>query len=701
MTSTFMRTQSTEPPGAQLSRPPNPWNMVILACAVLGVIGSSLLWIQESTLPAIFAATASGLGTAAAVIASARHARRQLIVDNAVEALAPILGVRNVARSLVKATRWRGGFTGYPQMVSIRYGRTINDHDGVWRAKVVDTAARNFDGTYKVDAHDRRRKHLKLRLDVEEMTKESAKTAEALRAQNVIQDLLGKDTTVDTTEDADGIKSIEVTGIPSAKLSIGARRSGVERVIAASMPGRLKANWDLEHDRVEFQRRKPLPTMIRPPHEHSPIALDHEVYKDFKVPLAVAEEEELLEWWVAVQAHLMVVGGTGSGKTVLLHGATQRVTQAGWRTWVIDGKRIEFIGFRGWPNVEIVAARIEHQVRAVLAAHELMEERYSRVEVGEASLADFEPLLLVIDELTTFLKRAERWWKKVKPKGAPVKPPVLELIADIARLGRSAKIHMIVGLQRPDVEFVGGEMRDNFGARVSMGRLSPQGAMMMWDSAAIGVSIPRTARGRAICLNSQSRPVEAQTFFAPNPDPNSPGYDQDFVNSVRPKATLYSRKMIEVLEAKEDIDGETIPLTFDDYAAAEIIQYDAEYEKLHARIPSADNDRRNPILSTKALLLSEAPAETESDDSPESDPEDLFKGYEPEAYAGPEELTAGDLILVDENLGQWGVVESVEPDFRDDAALTVDYRDFESGEPETITLSSDSSLTTRRPSTID
>jgi DNA segregation ATPase FtsK/SpoIIIE-like protein len=361
--------------------------------------------------------------------------------------------------------------------------------------------------------------------------------------------------------------------------------------------------------------------MIRPPQEHSLIALDHEVYKDFKVPLAMAEEEELLEWWVAVQAHLMVVGGTGSGKTVLLHGATQRVTQAGWRTWVIDGKRIEFIGFRGWPNVEIVAARIEHQVRAVLAAHELMEERYSRVEVGEASLADFEPLLLVIDELTTFLKRAERWWKKVKPKGAPVKPPVLELIADIARLGRSAKIHMIVGLQRPDVEFVGGEMRDNFGARVSMGRLSPQGAMMMWDSAAIGVSIPRTARGRAICLNSQSRPVEAQTFFAPNPDPNSPGYDQDFVNSVRPKATLYSRKMIEVLEAKEDIDGEIIPLTFDDYADAEIIEYDAEYEKLHARIP--DNDRKNPGLSTKALPPSGVPAETE--DSTESDPEDPFQ----------------------------------------------------------------------------
>lgn len=701
MTSTFMRPQTSEPPGAHLPAPRNPWTPVILLCVLLGVIGSCLLWIQENTVVAILTSAIAGLATAASTVAAMKCTRRQYVVDNAVEALAPNLGVRVVSRSLVRASRWKGGFTGYPEKVSIRYGRTINDHDGVWRAKLVDIVDRNFDGTYKVEAHNRHRKHLKLRLDIAEMEKESSKTADALRAESVIQELFGKDTRIDTTEDDEGIKSIEVTGIPSAKLSIGSRRSGVERVIAATLPGRLKAVWDLQHSRVEFNRRIPLPTMIRPPEEHSPLALDHKVYTDFKVPLAVAEEDELLEWWVAVQAHLMVVGGTGSGKTVLLHGVTQRLTQAGWRTWIVDGKRIEFIGFRGWPNVELVAARVEHQVRAILAAHELMEERYSLVEVGQASLADFEPLLLVIDELTTFLKRTERWWKKVKPKGAPVKPPILELIADIARLGRSAKIHMIVGLQRPDVEFVGGEMRDNFGARVSMGRLSPQGAMMMWDSAAIGVSIPRTARGRAICLDNKSRPVEAQTFFSPNPDPNSPGFDQDFVDSVRPHTTFYSRKMVEVLEPKEDLDGETVPLTFDDYAAAEIIEYDAEYEKLHAHIPSADHNRKGPSARATVQPLALAVDETEPETEEESDAEDPFNGYGPEAYTGPEDLNPGDLFLIDETLGQWGVVESVEPDYRDDSVMTIDYRDFESGEPETIMLSSDSALTARRPSPID
>lgn len=701
MSSAFGRTQTAEPPGAQLAAPHNPWTPVILVCLVLGVIGSCILWIQGSTVGAIATATFSGLSTAAATVAAVRNRRRQYIVDNAVEALAPHLGVRKVSRSLVRASKWGEGFTGYPARVSVRYGRTVNDHDGIWLAKLGEVVDRNFDGTYKVDAHDRRRKHIRFRLDITEMEKESSKTADALRAESVITELFGKDVTIDTNEDDEGIKTIGVSGLPSAKLSIGSRRSGVERVIAATLPGRLKAVWDLQHSSVEFKRRIPLPTMVRPPEEHSPLALDHKVYTDFKVPLAVAEEDELLEWWPAVQAHLMVVGGTGSGKTVLLHGVTQRVTQAGWRTWIVDGKRIEFIGFRGWPNVELVTARVEHQVRAILAAHELMEERYSQVEVGQASLADFEPLLLVIDELTTFLKRTERWWKKVKPKGAPVKPPILELIADIARLGRSAKIHMIVGLQRPDVEFVGGEMRDNFGARVSMGRLSPQGAQMMWDSAAIGVAIPRTARGRAICLDSKSRPVEAQTFFSPNPDPNSPGFDEAFVESVRPKVTYYSRKMVEVLEPKEDLDGETLPLTFDDYAVAEIMEYDADYEKRHAHIPAGDTPRKNAISRAIQPLQDaiDEPEPVEVEDA--AGEEDQFTGYDAETYSGPEDLSAGDLFCVDENIGQWGVIESIEPDYRDDSVMTIDFRDFDSGEPETIMLSSDSALMVRHPSTVD
>lgn len=146
------------------------------------------------------------------------------------------------------------------------------------------------------------------------------------------------------------------------------------------------------------------------------------------------------------------------------------------------------------------------------AAHELMEQRYTQLEQGTARLEDFEPLALIIDEYATFKARVQRWYKTVKPKGGPTQAPVLELLSDLARLARSAKIHMLLGIQRPDVEFLGGEMRDNFGARLSLGRLSPQGAMMMWAAgagrrswcriAATGSRSARAAPGRTSTCNA-------------------------------------------------------------------------------------------------------------------------------------------------------------------------------------------------------
>ena len=58
-------------------------------------------------------------------------------------------------------------------------------------------------------------------------------------------------------------------------------------------------------------------------------------------------------------------------------------------------------------------------------------------------------------------------------------------MASLARKARTARIHLVLSTQRPDAEFLGGEMRDNFGQRMSMGRLSPQGAMMMWENPAV------------------------------------------------------------------------------------------------------------------------------------------------------------------------------------------------------------------------
>ena len=72
-------------------------------------------------------------------------------------------------------------------------------------------------------------------------------------------------------------------------------------------------------------------------------------------------------------------------------------------------------------------------------------------------------------------------------------------------------------MQRPDADWLGGEMRDNFRAHVSLGRLSPQGAVMMWDAGHIGVSLPKRIPGRATAMGGEDRPVEVQTYWTPDP----------------------------------------------------------------------------------------------------------------------------------------------------------------------------------------
>src|SRR5699024_3361628 len=112
-------------------------------------------------------------------------------------------------------------------------------------------------------------------------------------------------------------------------------------------------------------------------------------------------------------------------------------------------------------------------------------------ERGKFRIEDLDPVAVVIDELTSLLMAVKRRYQETKTKGLPTKDPVLDWVADIARLGRSSKMHLVLGLQRPDASIMGGEMRDNFGRRISLGKLqSKEHSMIMWDDPAKSVSVP-------------------------------------------------------------------------------------------------------------------------------------------------------------------------------------------------------------------
>ena len=691
-----------------LSPQPRMDGRLAVAGAVFATGSASLAAVASD--PALLGA--AGAGAAVAALAGASHrrgTRRAEMHDQLVEQVCPLLGLPTPSRKAVQLGAWSEGFVGVPARVTLVYAARLIP-DPVWTGKLTTVVEQCLGGHYRV-AKMQERKH-RIVLERYEPQPAPAEEQATARTRRIVQELLGESAQVTIELNAEEQPTrITVKHDQGTNMAMSNRRQRVQRVLSTRIPGEWEARWDLQNDEVEFFIRTPMPQLVRPPAEHSALSVSHDAYMDFEVPLGVDEHGQVLTWFPRKQAHMLIIGQSGSGKTVVQHNVVERLTQAGWRTWILDGKRIEFIGFRSWPNVELVGSRLEHQVKMVVDAHALMMDRYEQIESGTATLADFEPLAFVLDEATTFLKGVDRWWRQVKPKGAPTKAPVLELLADMARLARSAKIHLVLGLQRPDVEFIGGEMRDNFGARVAMGRLSPQGAMMMWDSAAIGTAVPRHIKGRGTALNQDGTPVALQTYLAENPDPLAPGYDAQATEAVRPRELLYTRKLIEVLEpTATDLDGNEEPLTFDDYMGAKVyeapdqprvgggVETGAAPASLAALQSLTGSTRNKPAARKPAQQQPAVP------DTPQPVQESLassgeaaeFEGFEdtPEEV-GVLELNAGDLVLIDPETDQWAVVQDdPEPDAEDEVFL--DLLDWRTGDPEPTSLPAHQMVQTRR-----
>lgn len=370
-----------------------------------------------------------------------------------------------------------------------------------------------------------------------------------------------------TWEGDDYLKEVEISGFQTTEIALPNKRKQIMLQLKTTLPkGDFSTFFDPHDQILRFFRSTPLPTVTAPPKAKARLLKTHDDYLKFKIHFATAADGKTAYWQPAKDAHMLAIGGTGGGKTIFEHGVIQQLCQAGARVWLLDGKRVEFKGYRNYPNVEILAQKIEHQVRLVKMAFDLMEERYDLIERDKVAISDLEPVFLVIDEVKTFLNSAERLYKKTKEKGMPAKSEVLDWLSDMGSLARTAKIHMVFGLQRPDAEFIGGELRDNFGARISLGQLqSNQGSLMMWNNPAIGVQVPKIP-GRAISL-VDGVPAQVQVPFTANPDPQHKDFVASMAAASYPEWEIYSRKVI------EDVQPEPVLDKNDEYTGEDILRW--------------------------------------------------------------------------------------------------------------------------------
>lgn len=296
-------------------------------------------------------------------------------------------------------------------------------------------------------------------------------------------------------------------------------RAGLQGVVNAKAGGgRWRCDWDTSKDRVEAVRRPVMPVYIA-----------HRIDADldpWRIPFATDEEGHDVVWDLDKKPHMLIAGGTGSGKTVVIRTIITACARRGFEIRCNDPKRIELSGLRGWPNVLQVETQTEPMCDLTESMFETMDRRYAEIEAG-ADPASMRPILFVVDEAREWIDRANVWWKankaRLKLEGIEggTEHPSVEQWRSIARLGRSARVFILVGIQRPDAKVFGGEARDNFGARVACGQMSTQGSQMMFDDGSVGTDLPEDAKGRAT-VDVGNGPREAQCWWTP--DPERPGY---------------------------------------------------------------------------------------------------------------------------------------------------------------------------------
>lgn len=611
---------------------------------------------------------------------------------------------------------------GHPSSLIVHYGRTIDATNPEWAGKLLAVANRELsDGTveFKIDSVNNVRKKLVLKA-VPTAAQETVNETDEQKRERVITEaakkLLGDEAVARFVRDEQGVlteihiehhRTLELEMNPSSKARI-------TRAMLTRIPGSYRCTWDAQQDVLSFTRRKEFPAVVSLPAHAQPMrqrfddAASYKAYKKFEILLGLNEDGQWATWNPTKDAHLLITGRTGYGKTISLHNIIQQITQAGYRVWLCDGKWIELLGYDEWPNVELIANSVPTQIRMLKHLHEIMQERYTLLRKRQATAYDFDPIFFVCDELSEMKGNIADFYATHKVKGMPSKSEVDSWIGSLARLARKALIHMVVGLQRPDASLMNGETRENFGGRMSLGQMGRDASIMMWENASIGCAVAG-AKGRALAMMN-GEPTMIQSILAPNPDPLDSDYDEVKVRNNMPTHTLYTMKTIKELEEYSQVynektnEFEETPTPWTDYLTAPILAADGEpieiavrrSEALKAQLKVIESSTpaegeltvdtlEMPAVTPEVVMASETPTLGTSDEF-----DNAVWGQERTSSA--QSLAESDLVEVE---GEWVVVNSLVEDPFGSGDLILDYRTI-NGESGSFTLTQGQQLTTRR-----
>lgn len=236
-------------------------------------------------------------------------------------------------------------------------------------------------------------------------------------------------------------------------------------------------------------------------------------------PIGLTSGQGRLAWepWDRDHPHCLIAGTTGGGKSRMME-AWALLPLAGewdWDVEVLDGKGggdYWAVGSNGavvHTKPKAILDALERAVRDIEARSALMDStpiirpREDGVLVEDRAITfrqlpedvrareGMRPRLIVIDELASVVGMSTGGSPAVranKAKGIKARPATpgttgSSLIFTLVQLARSAGVHLVLGIQRPDAKIIDGFVRHNIPSRILFGPANADAEEMVLESA--------------------------------------------------------------------------------------------------------------------------------------------------------------------------------------------------------------------------
>ena len=167
------------------------------------------------------------------------------------------------------------------------------------------------------------------------------------------------------------------------------------------------------------------------------------------------------------QAHTLIAGATGSGKSVMVSNLIRTIlfrfphdVPGGAQMFLIDPKRVELSQYKPLPHTCLYASEPEEMFNALQSALALVDIRFKAMQARGERLYNGSDVYVIIDELADLLTTDKR--------------RILPILQRIGQIGRAARVHLICCTQCPTAQILSTQLKVNFDSILALRTRSAQ-----------------------------------------------------------------------------------------------------------------------------------------------------------------------------------------------------------------------------------